>query len=274
MAWLEGYNRRALINVRTSAGSPAAGHAQFDVPDTWDDFWDAIDSSGEGVRVTRADGVKLMFDPAWGLNSTTAFSKANKEGTLCFGSFDVDSVAIIGSGQNVPGVFWLYYDPDTVDPFVTNPTITANVYDVSLVQVAPGVPVFTAGATSPGTTTPADEVGKKTAEEVRIWWDITGLLDRSDTTANDRTEFEEWRELRFDVETGGASQASMLDLADNCFAEQNGRHYAVTTVKAGTTATDYTAILTVDTTAPHLSNAARRTLEYRALVKVNDPDET
>ncbi len=273
MAWLDGYRKRALMNVRTTA-APANGYIEFDPPESWDDFWDTIDTDGYGIRVCQSDGYDLSTYEWTTATGGSAFNKANRTGTLVFGS----AAATYTTNQDEPRVYWLYYDPESAatDGSSTPPT-TGDNYAADVIRARPAAPLILAGRESPGAATPSQVVGKMSAEEVRIIWDLTGVLNEAFGVAfgvSERVSWEEVKELSFDVQLAAASQSAMVGLSENGLSHFDGRTYATTVVKAGTSGVIYTAILSITTSVPTSGQAVRQTLEYRCLVKVQDPDET
>jgi len=101
---------------------------------------------------------------------------------------------------------------------------------------------------TPGATVPRAEVGKQVAEELHVWWDLGRALTKRGKRYNNSRLLEEIESAELVVNTGGGSAVtSMVDNDENRIVHP---HYIRTTVKAGTTATNYLLTLTVTGSSP------------------------
>lgn len=259
MAYLDGWTRRACVIFQTTTG--ATKDAEFTIPASWDDFWDTIDTAGAQLRVTKADGVTGV---TYQIGTKVSWSKANRLGNIEI----EDLVFATGSA----GVLWLYYGNATATDGAGSFTATTPT-EIFVIVRRPTQPTITAAPAAPGELTPRIRLAKTTSDVRYIAWDITNELAPPVGTAYDGGKFEEPAALDFDVVQSGSPVGTMYTDANVYASEVDGRIYALTLIQAGTDANDYTAVLKVRTTIPDTANTIHRTLEYRALLSVNDPAE-
>lgn len=260
MAWLSGYNKRLVFTARDTTGGTL--DIELTMPGHIDDFWNTIDSNGFGFRITRSDGVT---EPVF---ERTAWTYATKDLTI-----SVDNIAVPSS--DVPVTLYVYYDPDTVtdgsSSFTPSSPITA--------EIAGGIPTaapLLARPADQGQTSPNYRLAKTSDEQVWIWWDVTDILDKPATrTSYGFPRFEEVRTFTWVVQQSKSNVASMFDVAQTLIVETpEGRILIGGEVKAGSDANDYTLVVTVNTCLPGDFGTTYRTLQYRALIGVEDVDET
>lgn len=258
------YRRRVAISVVTTA-TASTSDVVFAPPDGWDEFWNLIDASGYGIRLTEADGVTALTY-AW-----TGFNKANRAGTIQIESAPTPSTA----GKCV--LYWLYYDVDSPtdgsgsvsigSPLTASLDMAAPDPEAT-VLVRPKVPLQTA----PGT-----KIAKSTTDELYVWLDFSRIVQRVSTPYNGRYQWEEPAVAAVEVQdTSGSTVASMTDAADMRWVSirqgTRDRVLLKLRVKAGTTATKYTLIGEFFTATP--DESPYRTIEERIGIYVYDQLET
>ena len=259
MSWLhEDHRFRLAIAVNDVGGGSAAQEITFDLAtiSDLDQFWDSIIDQVTGLDIvpTDADGNTVII---YDLN---AFNYAARTGTVRMSGYTTPAEGMV--------LIWLYYSRTAAPDQTGAPTFVAPLTS-SVEQGRAADRQIISAPERPGATSPRAEVSKASAEVLHLWWNLTALLEqRPDDSAGSRL-YEELDYAQFDVELAGATQAAMFDETGTSFVfDPDGDHTWVrTTIKAGTTAVSYTAILTVGTTTG-------RVLEARAKLAVNDVDET
>lgn len=250
------------ITVDNSAG-PAAVALDVDItiPKDCDPFWDAIDSSGNNLRVTAADGVTLVtYDVDDGAGG--AFDATNRLGRI-----RVDGMTI---PTGTAGIFllWLYFDPADSDG-ATN--ISDGSSAVTMADIATGY-IDLDEPTGPWwteyqpqilrSTNPRDARHKGPSEQVYVWFRLDRVLAKSQYASEGSKRREELYYASMAVlDTSGADQTSMYDLSANRFVwhARTRTMWLKCLVKAGTTNTRYTAAPAVHTCLPYAPNTIHKT---------------
>lgn len=250
MGWYStNYKKRVPITVINTAGG-SAYDATVAIPDTWDDFWDTIDASGDGIRVTAADGVTLLdYEWAAGFNATT------RAGTL-----ELDNVAAPNTA-NAICCLWLYYDATVAADGST--TVAPSTPETGYIDEArPSYLSQVVRAQAPGRAQPGRAIGKSSTEEIDVWLDLSAVLEQRSTPSARRPALEEPRSVVLSaVDSGGSAAATLVDAPKCRFVEVvagGGRRiYLRARVKAGTTGTSYTIIPILSTARPGVSGVHR-----------------
>lgn len=267
MSWYdEDYRRRrALTIVNTSGG--ATIDSNIAIPQDDDDFWNAIDSSGNGVRVTLADGFTLAtYDIDDG--SGGAFNKTTRSGRV-----RIDGLAT-GSVVDEALLVWIYYDIDSPTDGSSAVTITSP----ETGQWALGSPAWAVVPfvrPRPGVSRPEVVLHKDSTELYHIWIDLTPALEQRDAPYAKRLCHEEPRRATYGVyNAAGTLQGSMDDPSGVRFVEvadqRTGqrRLYLRVPVQGGTDDTKYTVRTTLNTRVP--PNTAHRILRHAVALAVRD----
>lgn len=267
MSWYdEDYRRRKALTIVNTAGG-ATIDANATIPQDWDDFWALIDSSGNGVRVTLADGFTLLtYDIDDGAGG--AFDKANRLGRV-----RIDSLAT-GSVVDEALLVWVYYDIDSPTDGSSAVTITS----AETGYIALGSPVWATVPfvrPRPGISRPEVVLHKDSTELYHIWIDLTPALEQRDAPYARRLCYEEPRRATYGVyNAAGTLQASMDDPSGVRFVEvadqRSGqrRLYLRIPVQAGADDTKYTVRTTLNTRVP--PNTAHRILRHAVALAVRD----
>ena len=249
MSWYDsGYRGRAPVAVY-NAGASGSYDASISVPAGWDAFWTLIQSDGDDVRVTTSNGVTLATYQWSGFVYSTRS-----------GSIELDNVSLIAGGTTL---FYLYF---------RNASAAAG--SGSFVAASPKtgtiVPYNPAGGRlaryeqeRPGAAVPRTEWTKNAAESFIGWFDFSPALVRARQGARQHDQYDEIASITYDVQTGGASQASMFDASSVLVMD---RGLVGVLVKAGTTNTNYTVICTVTTTLGYIYQA-RAKLRVRTVAE-------
>lgn len=255
------YRRRVAISAVTTGASSTAD-VQFSPPSGWVEFWDAIDASGFGVRLTEADGVTGLTY-AW-----NGFDKANKTGTLQIESAPTPSTA------DRCVLYWLYYDVDSPTDgsgavSIASP-LTARV-ELSAPDPRVTFPVL---RQEPGALVPRDRLAKSTEDNLFLWLDYGEILTRQTQPFNGRLQWEEPSSAQALVLDGdGVEVPSMTSPSDLRWVSvregPRDRIYLRVRLEGGTDATSYTLVAKALSDAPGGPNPYRR---IKAAIGVNVRD--
>lgn len=248
MSWLDSaWKYRAAISVDNVGWVSGTIDAALPIPADWEVFWKQVQSTGNDVRVCLSDGALLATYDLDNWNAT------NRTGTV-----EINDFLPKGAGTQL---FWLYWGNalagDARTAFVPDSPKPG-----AIELAVPRSRVVVAKPERPGDTKPATVLSKMSAEAVTVWWDFRSLLHARRDTYNKSSRHEEVDCTTYDVRLNDGSQASMIDATKTRLLDG-----AVgTLVKAGTSGQTYTVLCRATTTQG-------RTLEARALMKVQDPKE-
>ena len=234
MSWFDSdWKRRAAITVNNHSGANTID-IEVAVPSTYAQFWDEIQADGDDVRVCLADGVTLA---SYKIDS---FNYSNKVVNV-----HVNDVTVNSADAAV--VLWLYWNNASAAAAVSTFTI-ASEKTGSLELGIPGTgshPVIPCRAELPAATVPRHQIGKQAAEDLHLWFDLSGVLNKRGTLYEDSQLLEEIDFFTFITSTSGSAVNSMIDTAEHRLVHP---HYIRVTSKAGSSGTNYVGKLTVSTT--------------------------
>jgi hypothetical protein len=223
--------KRVPITVNMSGSGTGTVDVEAVIPSAWDSFWDAIDASANEMRVTLSDGVTMAA------YAVTGFSKTNRTGTI-----QVDGVSLTGSSMCL---LWLYYSAvGTVSSGAVAVVIASA--KTGTIEVGRKSRILTMIPEDAGASTPRLSVSKGTVDELDLVVDVAQLLALRDEPHQGRRIYEEIDRITMDVvDSGGASVATMYDLSKARFVGSDSAAMVQVRIKAGTDATDYTAVITI-----------------------------
>ena len=162
MSWLDStWNFRAPIAVDNTGGATPID-ASVTIPDTWDEFWDTVLSTGFDVRLVAADGVTALTF------KRTTWDHPNKSAV-----FEIDAWAP-GSSDATCQAF-IYWGRVGASDAATSPTILSP----KLGTIELGVPIGTvvdARREAPGTTSPSQNIHKTANETIFVYIALDGIL--------------------------------------------------------------------------------------------------
>lgn len=258
MSWYDSDWKHRLPVTILPTGAGGTYDIEFQVPDHYDHFWETVDTNGEDVRVTDADGRTLETYDLNGFNKTTR---------AC--TFEVDGASL---DQNKIGLLWLYYGATGKSTAATTFAPASAVTGYIAVE-EPSDVVILAARERPGATKPSAEVAKTPAEEINVYLDVTDVLIGRARTSELDTRYEEPLSAVAIVTDGGADQ-SLVTAARCMWVEVDQRLYLRVRVTGGTTGTDYTIEFLITTTGLDYGvSQAGRIIEPRALLKVREVSE-
>lgn len=253
MSWLDSdWTRRAAISIDNHAGASQEDITlaiQSDFPEFWDNVQPA---AGADIRVTAADGTTLLTYQLVGFNSTTK---------VC--TVQVDNMPLPTAATCVAWLYWGYTNASSAaGSFTISGSEKTGTLEVSVPGSGTEV-VIPCRPEAPGATVPRAEIGKQTAEELHVWWDLSRVLVQRGKRHENSRLLEEIESVEFNVSTGGVTQTAMMDNDEDRLVHP---HFIRTTVKAGTTATNYLLKMTVITTGG-------RTIQCLASLRVKNAAE-
>lgn len=268
MAWLDGWAKRVPVAV-INTGPAAVVEVLIPIPDDWDDFWTTIDTAGNEMRITAADGVTVE-DYNWA--GSPGWSKANRTGS-------VEVYTLAASGTAGVALCWLYYGYSGANGATSSGTLSAPV-DGYIHQGRPRGLTTQARPAQSGSTRPVARFQKTSDETTYIWLEVRGMLDGRISESGDSLLWEEVQYVTMEVTIAGATQAALFTQSGTRFIETPRGFFIGVKVKAGTSGTDYTVEPAITTWAPEitidagsLTGGSYRTLNPRAVLSVYDISE-
>ena len=187
MAWLSGWSYRVPISVDMSALSESGTNDATVVLDaTWDHFWATIDTDGDEIRVTAADGTTAATYQ-W---QAGTFSKASKTGTI-----DIDN-APYSYAPSVTKLFLYYGNSGAASGAGSVQLSSAKTGYIDLLASANLVRV---AGESPGALVPRITLPCTKTSVMPITLDLSGVLRRRCQSTGGRTLAEELLEAKATV---------------------------------------------------------------------------
>lgn len=246
------YRAAAMIDG-TSANSNTID-ATIAIPSTWALFWDNVQSDGDDIRITEADGVTVL---AYDLDS---WNYSNKSGNI-----RIDALTHSGqSANNAARVVRIYWgDSDASAGASANLTISsAKTGTVTLIDPSTGrFPIIRCQPPRLDVDETATVITKQSTEQTRVFWDLREMLAQRVESYQGSRLFEEVDFVTFTVaDTNGGAQNGITDLTKLAIVDP---YFVSTWIQGGTDDTNYLLTLTVYTTEG-------RVLDFRATLKVND----
>ena len=255
MSWYhKDWTQRAPILIDNFNGA-----SQIDVtaavPSDFPRFWENVDAanSGADIRVTLADGQTLATFDVDSFNSTT------KTATI-----EIDGFAASSSDAGL--VAWLYWGATGKSSATRTfaPAQGAKTGHLSLAVPGSGTQrMVRCAPEAPGATQPRTEIFKTSNETIHLWWDLTGVLGLRSIPEQGRRSLDEVEHVAYTVFEQGNAQSAMIDEGETRMA---GSGFIRTTIKAGSSGTNYLARLLVTLTSG-------RILDFRCTIRVKDVSE-
>ena len=244
------FSHRAAILVDNHGGSNPCD-VEVVIPIDFPEFWDVVQSSGNDVYVTLPDGFNRA---TWKL---AAWDYAANTGTI-----HIDNAVASSTAAGLS--FYVYWGKATASSGQTAFTVSSpkTGYIETGTPGSGSAPVIGCRPEAVGATNPRSEVAKASTEDIYVWWDLSRVLTRRRVSFNNRKNLEGVDNVRYQVQASGSAVGAM---SDNTSIRQVGNAIR-TTIKGGSSGTNYVAILTVVTTEG-------RVLDFRCTVRVNDVTE-
>lgn len=243
------WQRRYSVSVDNTGGGAGAIDITFTVPAGLEPFWTDIDTSGNELRVVDADGATLLN------YSISGFSKTNR--TL--------TISVDGYTAPAAGMLQIFvYACASGAASGTAATVIVAAKTGYMETCGPASPrVIQARMGRPNETRPPSVLAKGSDETVFLWFDLGGLLPGRMVPLDGHSECDEIDYVSYVVNSAGTPVGAMKSATNTRYFA--GRYVRVS-VAAGTDGTDYTAVLTVNTTEGQV-------LCPRAWITVRDLDE-
>lgn len=252
MSWYDqNYRYRIPIAMDNTAGGGGAADLSMSIPTDLDLFWDVVQSDGDDIRITGADGRTLAtYD-------IESFSVANRTAII-----EIDNYTCIAATMQQLWLYWSYSSASNAESAVT----TSSPLSGYICQEVPTGYVVVVQPERQGSTSPRNRFQKGANEQITLWFDFRGMLHRRAKPSKGSLLLEEIDYVSLvQVEVGAAAQAAMVDATKTRFVDG----FVGMVVKAGTSGTNYTAICRVVTTG----GSVARTLEGRAYFTVRNVTE-
>lgn len=254
------WTKRAAISLYSTVGTADFG---ISIPVGWGEFWDAIDSAGNELRVVDSRGTLLDYTVDNG--SGGAFSKANRLGRLMLNNHTVTT--------NAMTCCWLYYDSSATQGAATGAAATPT-QDGYIEMARPGGPYRTGHQPqTPGSTGPLKSFHKTAAETSDLWIRYGGIVGNW-TPQYGTSLQEELQYATYTVEnTTGTNQSGMVDLQRLRFvwAPSEGGMWIRVPIVGGTSGINYTSSVVARCVSPLTSaNILRPIFDTRVGWRVND----
>jgi len=259
MGWYDSAWRfRAAVSVAHTSGVTPQD-VTIALPANFDHFWNNVESAAEDLRLVAADGETLLNYSITGFNST------NRTGT-------VEGDGITMTANSGMYLLWIYYGNSAAsDAQVATTIASAETGAIELAEPS----ISHANRIQPeqiGDDRPRGRMQKGAAEQLYIGFDARPVLrSRAQASASSRV-YEEVFYAIVTVEAAGSPQSSMVDGAKQRFIEIRGALWILAFVKAGTTATNYTVVVEINTYVP--PETTHRILEPRFMLRIKDQAET
>jgi len=253
MSWYDSdWTHRAPILIDNHSGASTID-VTATVPGDFTRFWENVDGANGGadIRVTDADGQTLLTFDVASFNATTRTA-----------TIEIDNLSASSTTSAI--VAWLYWGASSKSTAVT--AFSPQNPKTGYIEIgAPGSGsqrMVKCGPETPGATNPRAEIHKASGDRIHLWWDLTGVLAKRSVPSQNSRALDEIASVTYDLQygTNGTSDSAMVVLGE---LRMIGPAYVRTTVRAGNSGTNYTAVLDVTLTSG-------RILDFRATIRVQD----
>jgi hypothetical protein len=265
MAWYQAsgvWAKRAAISVDIPGGGTTTVDVDITIPREWDEFWDAIDSAGNELRVVWYDGqTKLVYDVDNG--SGGAFDKTNRLGRI-----RIDGMTVPNATAMLQ--IWLYFASTSNQGDGSAAVTIASARNGYIEVSSPGFHRFAHRPQFAQMTRPRDIIHKTAAEQQHVWIRYDRVIAKRPTPGNLSPIHDELMYVDVGVEnTSGVDQTTMYDYTATRFVYSRGIMWVRVLIKAGTSGTNYTLVVKPRVIAPGATTASQQ-LETRIGVSVRD----
>ena len=261
MSWMDkDWTHRAAITVDNTASAQTTEDVTITLPSEWPEFWGNVDNAGDDVRVTDADGVTLETYQLISFNSTT------RTGSIEVDNVDLTDIETVAAAAVAGVLLWVYWGNGSASAAAGSFTAAGSAKTGTLQVGTPGSGsqrVVMARPETPGSVSPRTEVHKMASETIHLWWNLSRALASRHIPSQGSRAFDEIHNVSYSVETNGNPVTSMIDVTEIRIV---GPGWVRTTIKAGTSGTNYVAILAVELTQG-------RKLDFRTTIRVKDVTE-
>tara|TARA_R100001163_G_scaffold21661_1_gene18407 strand:+ start:87 stop:860 length:774 start_codon:yes stop_codon:yes gene_type:complete len=255
MSWYhQDWTQRAPILIDNFNGASQID-ATVALPADFPRFWENVDAanSGADIRVTLADGRTLATFDVDGFNSTTKTAL-----------IEIDNLAATSTDAGL--ILWLYWGATGKSAATTtfSPAQSAKTGHVSVAVPGSGTQrMVRCAPEAPGAAQPRTEIFKGANETIHLWWDLTGVLGLRAIPDQGKRFLDEVEHVAYAVFSQSNAETSMIDVGETRMV---GSGFIRTTIKAGSSGTNYLARLLVTLTSG-------RILDFRCTIRVKDVQE-
>jgi hypothetical protein len=247
------YRAPALVD---RSGTSGAKDAELPLVTAHQHLWDNVDTNGEDIRVTSADGeTAIVYD-------LEALNKTSQVGTIELQAYN---------GQdNAHQLVYIYYGATDKSDGSATFTPSTPIDGTITPEYPSSAHVLRLFPERPGDPNPRVVLSKHTTEVSHVYIPVDMAFAGLCADYNNSRGYEGLDYLTFTVTAAGSAQADMVDetAVRVCDCGGRGERLAIRViVKAGASGTNYTGVLTLTST---LGQVVVRTFEIR----VQDPVET
>ena len=255
MSWLdEDWSNRHPVAVNHSTGT-SSYYAEIAIDPTFTDFWASVDSSGDDIRVTEADGRTLVP------YEVIDWNYAAKTATVLYGSVNTTT----GRQSSVNFLYWgnasATNAESTIAPLA--PGVAKQAY-ILYVALSPLTPVFRSPALIG--SRPSGFYTMVIGWEGWIAFDVTDSLFSLTTPHEGHTRLEEVQAITVQTTESGSNYAGGYDANNTAITETNNAVLIWMWVKGGSSGTSYVDRVTIETTKG-------RSFVYSAVRTAYTPEE-
>ncbi len=266
MGWYAGlWRKRASISVPLAAAASPAD-VNITIPADWDEFWESLvansDTTGANLRVVWYDGTTAL---TYSLDNGSggAMSVANR---LCRIQIDGMVVPVVTGVLQI----WIYFDPTSAQATGAAATVIATPISGYIELGRAGQFALEHMPQVARSTKPRFILHKTVNEQLFVWIRLDKALSKKTSAGNSAQVHEEPLYATMTVQnTAGSDQSSMYDVTAMRWVWHRNQMWLRIRIKAGTTATVYTAVVLTRTILP-AATAAEQQLETRVGIDVRD----
>ena len=240
---------RLPVSINNTSGATTFD-ATITVPVDSELFWSKVESDGHDVRFTKSDGVTLL-----------AYNRATWNYSDRAAVFNVDSVTC--TSNDATANMFMYFGYSSASDGSTSPSI-ASAKTGTIELACPSGQTVKLLPFRPGETIAQQKITKGATEEIDVWIDCRRALQVRCEAYEQSRRYEEIDYVGVQVTSGGSDDAARYDESKTTISDPG---WIKCRIKAGSSGTDYTLVVTIGT-------STTRILQARAIVDVQDIDES
>ena len=254
MSWLDSaFAKREAIAVDCLGTQADAVDVEISIDDTWRG-WADIQADGDDIRIAAADG-RTGLSYKW-----AAFDYANKAGTIQISALQLPA-------PNCMAMVWLYWGSAAAASAAASFSVNAETLRTGRMETicgGRGIGTHTPMAQRPKASKPRATFTKSSAETIFVNWDLRGWLIPRCNTYQGSLRGEEIEFVRLAVLSSNVDQTALYNETKTRFFDPGIIRFEFT---GGTSGTTYTI-------SPTIGLTSGRVINPRALLRVDDTDET
>jgi hypothetical protein len=251
MSWYsDSWGYRIPVSIDNTSGA-TTHDATITVPYDAELFWDNCETDGHDVRFTKSDGMTAL-----------AYNRATWNHGNRSAVFNVDSVTC--ASNDATAVMFMYFGNNSASDGSTSPTISSAKTGAIELACHTGGQTVLLKPFRPGEVIAQQVITKTASEAIDVWIDCRRALQTRCESFSKSRRYEEIDYIQVSVLADGADQSGQYDETKTTLSDPG---WAKVRVKAGSSGTDYTLVVTIGT-------STTRVLQARAVVDVQDIDES